>query len=270
MFSYSGPPNPAFTGTVLRLRKIEIQPPPKEIYKPLDVAEGIHEASSEEDETGDETSSSEDEDEPDDPTIAFQARITSKLIPPAHLPRLEPAKVKRHWLEKLAKRAEHQRAASRRAVDGIDVRKKKGVLATDLIGGAGWAVEIKVQLRAPIQFSQALIPSRALCLSKPKWGFLPNPAHLSEATARTKMCYCRFCMHTHQRSIKEPTMFRTQYCPLDLFSGYAKRIRQALQMLWEGWVGSEGSINNLKIFVRGSNVRPTDVRPFSLASPFGK
>ncbi|KIO28730.1 hypothetical protein M407DRAFT_6633 [Tulasnella calospora MUT 4182] len=199
VFSYSGPPSKEFSGTVLRLRKITAQPPPQEIYKPLDIAEGIDQASSEEDD-GYDTSSSEDEDEPEDPTIAFQSRITSKLIPPEHLPRLEPAKLKRHFLEKLAKRGDKKRPQSRKDVDRIDTHKKKGVIATDLIGGNGWAVEIK-----------------------PKWAFLANPAHLSDETKETKGSYCRFCMHTHQRFIKDPAKFKTEYCPLDLFSGDRER-----------------------------------------------
>ncbi|KAG9018146.1 Inositol-pentakisphosphate 2-kinase [Tulasnella sp. 427] len=235
VFSYSGPPSKEFTGTVLRLRKITADPPPKEIYKPLELAEGIDQASSEDDD-GYDTSSSEDEDEPDDPTIAFQSRITSKLIPPQHLPRLEPAKLKRHFLERLAKKGDKKRPQSRKDVDMIDTRKKKGVIATDLIGVTGWAVEIK-----------------------PKWAFLPNPTHLSEETKETKGSHCRFCMHTHERSIKSPKKFKTEYCPLDLFSGDPKRIRNALSDLWNAWVGSKGTINNLKIFVHGSNIAPNDL-----------
>ncbi|KAG9050651.1 Inositol-pentakisphosphate 2-kinase [Tulasnella sp. UAMH 9824] len=235
VFSYTGPPSKEFSGTVLRLRKITAEPPPKQIYKPLDIAEGIDQASSEEDE-GYDTSSSEDEDEPDDPTIAFQSRITSKLIPPEHLPRLEPAKLKRHFLEKLAKRGDKKRPESRKDVDRIDTHKKKGVIATDLIGATGWAVEIK-----------------------PKWAFLPNPAHLSDKTKGTKASYCRFCMHTHQRFIKSPSKFKSEYCPLDLFSGDRERVRKALRDLWNSWVGSNGTINNLKIFVHGSNIPPNDL-----------
>ncbi|KAG8907179.1 Inositol-pentakisphosphate 2-kinase [Tulasnella sp. 403] len=236
VFSYSGKPNPDFDGTVLRLRKKEIQPPPKEIFKPLDIAEGVDNASSEED-NDDETSSSEDEDEPDDPTIAFQSRITSKLIPPQHLPRLDPVKVKGHWLKELAKLSQDKRAEARRKADAIDIRKKKAVIATDLIGGEGWAVEIK-----------------------PKWAILSNPTHLSEETKPTKASYCRFCMHTHQRALKSPSAFVSKYCPMDLFSEDEERIRKAVAALWEAWIGSDGSINNMKIFVNGTSILPTDTQ----------
>ena len=142
VFSYNGPPHPHFSGTVLRLRKIEIKPPPKEIFKPLDYAEGVDDTSSEDD-GGEE--SSDDDDEPDDPSIAFQNRITSRIISPKHLPRLEAVKVGRSWLEHLKKHGEKRRPESRRTIDTIDTGKKKAVLATDLVGGAGWAVEIKVR-----------------------------------------------------------------------------------------------------------------------------
>lgn len=67
-------------------------------------------------------------------------------------------------------------------------------------------------------------------------------------------------MHTHQRSVESPSKFKTEYCPLDLFSGDKERVRKAVVDLWKSWVGSKGSINNLKIFVHGSNIAPNDVR----------
>ena len=67
-------------------------------------------------------------------------------------------------------------------------------------------------------------------------------------------------MHTHQRFIKSPSKFKSEYCPLDLFSGDRERVRKALQDLWNSWVGSNGTLNNLKIFVHGSNIPPNDVR----------
>ncbi|KAG8952194.1 Inositol-pentakisphosphate 2-kinase [Tulasnella sp. 419] len=237
VFSYAGPNHPEFSGTVLRLRKIEIKPPPKEIFKPLDIAEGVNETSSESESDG-ETSS--DDDEPDDPTIAFQSKITSKIIPPKHLPRLEPVKLRRRWLERLAKLGEKDRPEARKTVDNIDVKKTKGVLATDLVGRSGWAVEIK-----------------------PKWAFLPNPQHLSPRTKDTKLKHCRFCMHTHQRSIKSPKKYVSQYCPLDLYSGDEDRIRKAVAALWDAWIGSNGSLNNLKIFINGSAITPDDTSAIS-------
>jgi len=111
--------------------------------------------------------------------------------------------------------------------------EKKGILATDLIGGADvLAVEIK-----------------------PKWGFIPNPAHLSQETAEVKMATCRFCMHAR---FKAEDGVPTQYCPLDLYSGDEARMRKAIRDLWNGWVRSNGALNNMKVFVSGKMIRPSE------------
>ena len=47
--------------------------------------------------------------------------------------------------------------------DRIDVSKTKAVLATDLVGGKGWAVEIKVRHTTPTASPRPLIvPSFSL------------------------------------------------------------------------------------------------------------
>ncbi|KDQ14541.1 hypothetical protein BOTBODRAFT_109962 [Botryobasidium botryosum FD-172 SS1] len=205
VFSYAGHRHPIFTGTVLRLRKAPL-------------------------------SDTEDEDEEaEDATIAFQARVTSRLIGPAHLPRLDACAVSRPWLEELARISHHRRPEARRAKDAINVRRRKAVLATDLVGGHAWAVEIK-----------------------PKWAFLPNPAHLSPATRPIKAAHCRFCMHTHRRAASDDPAAITRYCPLDLFSGDPARIERALSTLWDAWIHSNGAVNNLKLFVDGATIRPND------------
>lgn len=86
------------------------------------------------------------EEQPDDPTIAFQTRVTSKLVPLCYLPRLETARMGRRWVAELARVGETARPESRRKVDGIDVARRKAVIADDLVGWEGWAVEIKVCL----------------------------------------------------------------------------------------------------------------------------
>lgn len=118
VFSYSGPSNPTFDATALRLRKVS-----------------IHEH---------DTVIEPGQEEPDDPTIVFQHRVIQRLVPAEYVPRLETVHVERTWLEQLAKSSEARRPAERRAKDRIDLGKRKAVLATDLVGGAGWAVEIKV------------------------------------------------------------------------------------------------------------------------------
>ena len=148
VFSYAGPPRSDFKRTVLRLRKSVTHPPPKPIQKPLDLAEEWGRKKEDELEEAWKAAAfeedKEEEEEPDDPTIEFQKRVTSLLIPPKHLPRLEPVRVQREWLQELARLSEAQRPPERRAKDGIDPLKTKAVLATDLVGGKGMAVEIKV------------------------------------------------------------------------------------------------------------------------------
>ena len=122
VFSYSGPPHPHFDGTALRLRKGPVpthDEPEKYELPPLD--------------------------EPDDPTIVFQRTVIERLVPPAFLPRLDAVHVERRWLQELSALVEPHRPLERRARDRIDVAKAKAVLATDLVGGKGWAVEIKVR-----------------------------------------------------------------------------------------------------------------------------
>lgn len=72
---------------------------------------------------------------------------------------------------------------------------------------------------------------------------------------------CRFCMHAHHKSRVDSYAGgeTNAYCPLDLFSGEEGRIRKSLGGLWDTWVGSDGAVNNLKIFVRGKSVKPQSV-----------
>ena len=120
VFSYQGPEDAHFSGTVLRLRKAIV---PR-------VKSGKHANS--------------DEEEPDDPTIQYQKLCMERLIPPAHLPRLETVGLDRAWLEKLIALTDSLRPFGRRSKDQIDLDRTKGVLATDLVGGDWIAVEIKV------------------------------------------------------------------------------------------------------------------------------
>ncbi|KAL5511328.1 hypothetical protein ACEPAH_4544 [Sanghuangporus vaninii] len=224
VFSYRGPPHPVFSGTVLRLRKarhelnidVPWQPDSKAVVSSESVlAEG-------------------EEEEPDDPSILFQQKVTSRLIEPEFLPRLETVVVERTWLETLRVSSESDRPLERRTKDDIDVNRRKAVLATDLVGGDGWAVEIK-----------------------PKWGFLPNTKYLSSETRENKSRHCRFCMHTQYRSGKGESASH-DYCPLDLFSGIEERVVYALRCLWKAWITSNGTVNNLKIFARGELVVPQE------------
>ncbi|KAG6898266.1 hypothetical protein C0992_000711 [Termitomyces sp. T32_za158] len=47
------------------------------------------------------------------------------------------------------------------------------------------------------------------------------------------------------------------YCPLDLFSEDEGRVKKAIRGLWDIWTESNGTVNNLKIFVQGQKVAPS-------------
>lgn len=51
----------------------------------------------------------------------------------------------------------------------------------------------------------------------------------------------------------------SEYCPLDLFSGDETRIIKAIQALLGGWISSNATANNLKIFARGKFLKPSEV-----------
>ena len=113
VFSYAGPPHPKFDGTCLRLRKIP-------------------------------ATDSDSEPERDDPILEYQSKCIERLIPPQYLPRLETVLLDRSWLEALVELHDSVRPEERRKKGGINLERKKGVLATDLVGGNWLAVEIKV------------------------------------------------------------------------------------------------------------------------------
>ena len=107
MFSYIGPSDSRLSGTVLRLRK---------------ASQGVG----------------------IDPIIEFQRKCTSRFIPPVHLPHLESVSLEKAWVESLTTLHDFSRPVERRSKDSIDIARREGVLATDLVGGDWIAVEIKV------------------------------------------------------------------------------------------------------------------------------
>jgi inositol-pentakisphosphate 2-kinase len=237
VFSYNGDPHrdPYFNGKVLRLRK-SASTVSREIpgFPSVDRLD--------------------DPDEPDDPIIEFQHKIIQRLIPSEYLPRLTPIRVEGSWLQDLAKLCDSDRPSHRRQKDGVDLTRTKAVLATDLVGSDAFAVEIKASSVVGLHhLLYQLTP-----LSQPKWAFLPSPTHLSAATFPIKMKTCRFCMHTHYRSQNDHAI-PICYCPLDLFSGDERRIDKALRDLWAGWIDSNGTMNNMRIFTHGKMLKPTEV-----------
>ena len=134
VFSYAGPPHPDFDGTALRLRKGPVpdhEEPEKYELPPLV--------------------------EPDDPTIVFQKTVIERLVSSEFLPHLDAVHVEHNWLHELSTLVEPHRPMERRMRDRIDVSKTKAVLATDLVGGKGWAVEIKVRHTPPTASPRPLI-----------------------------------------------------------------------------------------------------------------
>ena len=108
VFSYIGPPNPHFSGMVLRLSK----------------SSGIL------------------HDQYD--FIEFQQKCIGRLIPSQYLPCLKVVVFDRIWIERFVSLHDVDRPQHRRNEDQIDLTRKTGVLATDLVGGDWLAVEIKV------------------------------------------------------------------------------------------------------------------------------
>lgn len=63
-------------------------------------------------------------------------------------------------------------------------------------------------------------------------------------------------MHSHMKTTEGEDV-SLGYCPLDLYSGDKDRVTKALHSLWNVWIGSSGSINNLRVFVEGQMLRPS-------------
>jgi len=125
VFSYNGPRNLSFDGMVLRLRKA----PRRRSHSDLTAPAGKQDVNLEGTE---------------DPAVDFQEHVISRLVPAEFLPYLEHVEVEPAWLEKMVAAHDGKRPEKRRVKDCIDLKRTKAVLATNLIGSKGWAVEIKV------------------------------------------------------------------------------------------------------------------------------
>ncbi|KII88113.1 hypothetical protein PLICRDRAFT_698563 [Plicaturopsis crispa FD-325 SS-3] len=162
----------------------------------------------------------------------FHRTVIERVVDPQWLTKLESVPLDREWVERFARvhDASVERPGERRQAKVIDVACNTAVLSPDLVGSEKLAVEIK-----------------------PKWAFLPNTGHLSPATALAKTRTCRFCMHAHTKGLP------TTYCPLDLFSTSPMRVRAAVGALWDTWMRTEGTVNNLRLFVYGKAISPANV-----------
>ncbi|KAF5358426.1 hypothetical protein D9756_001462 [Leucocoprinus leucothites] len=218
VFSYVGPPDPSYDGMVLRLRK------------------AVNESRPEPDVDG--------ENEPDDPIIEYQTRCMERLLPRKNLPGLRSVRLERDWLERLAEKHEKERPEVRTKKDHIDFSRKKGVLATDLVGGDWIAVEVK-QPRY-ISPNTLLAEMGLFALSDPSIG-----GDKDDQDADLSFFFMR-----NQKN----QGYVNNYCPLDLFSGSADRVRKAIDSLWDAWEQSNGGVNNLKVFASGKVVEPDKVK----------
>ncbi|GAA5829716.1 hypothetical protein JCM11251_000258 [Rhodosporidiobolus azoricus] len=189
---------------------------------------------------------------PSEVGIEFGAAVVEPLLGGDQLPAMEIVPLELAWLDALVQRLKEEKARppEREEEDEVDQEVKQAVVGEDLISGKGvLAVEIK-----------------------PKWGFLPSPTHLSEMTLPIKRQYCRFCMHRyHKRASSVPPAsggtdldaalveHENGYCPLDLYSRDGRRVRRALDCLYDGWARLEGESNNFRVFLDGKKLSLQDI-----------
>lgn len=120
VFSYTGPADHRFGGTVLRLRKAThdfVKDSAAELLPTKDV---------------------------DDLFIPIHQRVMLRLVPEGYLPQLRSARVEREWLMRLDQLSANQRPLDRLRTDRIDISRHNAILVADLVGTAEWTVEIKV------------------------------------------------------------------------------------------------------------------------------
>lgn len=168
VFSYAGPPHPVLTNKVLRLRKIPINAAASGVPRPeaplLDI---------------------------NDHAVTFQRTIMHRLIPEQFLHQLQVVRVDKHWVRLLTESTERSRPEARRRVDRIDLDNETAVLADNLIGGSGFAVEIKVSnpWRAYILRMNASTAEMGL----PPMSRLPVIRHSSYQDAYMPLLHARTC-----------------------------------------------------------------------------
>lgn len=179
-----------------------------------------------------------------EPDIALREtwkyKLLPQIVPPNLLAQTTPTPINEQWARGVVTPTEMLRPTARRA-------ETKGPLA-DVI-----------DYTVPAQLMDDLLGStpdgKVLAIEiKPKWGFLPSAENVSPAEAASvKSKICRFCLHQHYKGAE------SSYCPLDLYSGDRMRVRKALDGLWEQWHHSDGEKNNLRVFVDGKKILPSNV-----------
>ena len=119
VFAYQGQPHERFTRTVLRLRKTSVDALGQVIEQSLAT----------------------DEDDAEDPMLAFQRVAIAPLVPPEYQARIQTVILDPTWLAAFIDAHAH----NVRAGQAIDSSRSRAILAENLIGFP-WAVEIKVRL----------------------------------------------------------------------------------------------------------------------------
>ncbi|KAJ3287684.1 hypothetical protein HK104_008489 [Borealophlyctis nickersoniae] len=84
------------------------------------------------------------------------------------------------------------------------------------------------------------LPSTLSVELKPKWGFLP-----AASGDALKLRTCRYCMHQYYKIQHDAAHSVNNFCPLDLYSGDANRMREGFNVL------GKNPQNNLKVFLDG-------------------
>ncbi|KAG0264573.1 Inositol-pentakisphosphate 2-kinase [Mortierella polycephala] len=80
---------------------------------------------------------------------------------------------------------------------------------------------------------------------KPKWGFLTKSAFIRKEH-EIKKRKCRFCMYQHRKMKTGIETSLSEYCPIDLFSGEEHLVQDAIDSL------VKTPQNNLRLFVDGT------------------
>lgn len=179
-----------------------------------------------------------------EPDIALREtwkyKLLHELVPSSLLVEATPSPVTEQWARGVVTPTEMLRPTARRTetnkplAETIDYAVP-AQLMDDLLSAAPQGKVLSIEI-------------------KPKWGFLPASENVSPAAAvPIKSEVSRFRLHQHYRGDE------SSFCPLDLYSGDASRMRKALDALWDQWRHSDGEKNNLRVFVDGVKVVPSDV-----------
>jgi inositol-pentakisphosphate 2-kinase len=142
----------------------------------------------------------------------------------------EAITIESHWLESVLQQVEKDRPIHRKIGLDMDLTSPIAYLQPDasLIPGVTMKDSLAIEIKVLLFDSQF----------KPKWGFLPKESFYQ----------CRYCLHQRYKYSKGTLSSISSYCPLDLYSGDASRMKRALKYL------SECNQNNFRCFINGKMV----------------